>query len=971
MSPDKASLQQATTNTLASDFLSNLVVEYPVHNLPTSPYNIIGREQELDVLKGLLKERHLINLVGPGGVGKSRLALQLAWDSLSSFPDGAWLVLLEGIDSPETLLPTIASALGFSFYGSNDPKSQLLDYLRSRCALLVLDNFEHITVAAPFLGEILQHAPQVHLLVTSRERLGLYEEHVFFLKGLQFPENEPVHELFGYSAVQFFVQCAARVRPDFSLYAQDTRWIVELCRQVDGLPLALELAAAWMRALPLNEIAQAIEDDIDFLRSPWRDAADRHHNLRVVCEHSWKLLTDVERVVCSQLSVFRGGIPRAAADPVAGATPVVLAGLVDKSFLHWEPTSKRYSLHPILRQYAEEKLNENGNQAMQVRDRHSHFYADFLYVRQGVLGRLGQSQALKAIGVEIENVRHAWEWMVKQARLDEVERALESLYVFFTTSRNYQDGLSLFSWTVQQGQSNWDTTNKQTQQFLWKLETRQGAFLFSVGKVKEAKDVFQHGLGVFQGTENLGEQGFCLRSLARIATFEGRLSEAMELSSEALSLARETRHRQEEATSLNGIGLIHSNQGNWIEAKQYFQQALEIFRQIGDCQGEGRVLHSFGLNCLSLEDFDGAIRCYQQLIDIFRQLEEPIWIEVGLDHIAMAYRALGDYSKAKACREQALALAQKLGNRNAEARILSNLGHIFLRLGLYAQAEEYFALALDIFRQTGRRIGEEIVLNNLSLIASKRKNYGLAHDYSLQALEIAKNYGRRSIKAHELTALAHALLGLGRFAEAAAAYLEALEIRRDLKQSNGAVECLGGLVSVELAQGNLQQAMVHTDECLQGLSGRMVGSDVDLFPVYLACYQVLNAVQDERTLDVLQTAYRLLQESAAKIIEEDLRHSFLENVPSHHEILLAYAEVMGEDTGSTTPSDTSTSIDNLTRRELDVLRLMADGLSDQEIAGQLVVKVSTIKTHAHHVYSKLGVRSRVQAVQRARELELL
>src|SRR5262249_45381113 len=280
--------------------------------LPLPPTPLIGRESELAELGALLENPayRLITIVGPGGIGKTRLALASATDQIDAFAHRVYFVPLAPLRSSEFLVPAIADALGLAFSGREDPRAQLLNYLRGKELLLVLDNFDHLLEGAELLVDILRRATAVSILVTSRERLNLQGEWVFDIAGLQVPAADQIDGVEGYSAVALFLQRAHKVHARFTFGAAEKRAVARICRLVEGMPLGIELAAAWVRALSCAEIAQEIEQSLGFLTTSLRDVPERHRSLLAVFDHSWRLLSADERGVFRKLSVFRGGFGR-------------------------------------------------------------------------------------------------------------------------------------------------------------------------------------------------------------------------------------------------------------------------------------------------------------------------------------------------------------------------------------------------------------------------------------------------------------------------------------------------------------------------------------------------------------------------------------------------------------------------------------------------------------------------------------
>ncbi|HEU5098957.1 MAG TPA: helix-turn-helix domain-containing protein, partial [Roseiflexaceae bacterium] len=444
-------------------------------SLPTPSTALVGRAAELAELARLLSDPdcRLVTVSGPGGMGKTRLAIEATARQSAAFQDGVAFVALAPLAGPDVIAPAIADALGFNFYGPTNPGAQLIDFLREKALLLLLDNFEHLLDGAPFLVELLQRAPRIKLIVTSRERLNLQGEWVMELQGLPLPRSldgaKGGDQLAGFddsAAVALFLQTARRSFAGFTLAPADRAAIARICRLVEGMPLGIELAAAWVRVLPLNEIADEIARTLDFLAASARDVPARHRSLRAVFEHSWNLLTDDERIVMRRLSVFRGGFSRAAAESVCAElrfeneelkAPAqrpalnsqfsilnLLSSLVDKSLLR-RSGAGRYDMHELVRQYAATHLEVSAVEYSATRDRHAAFYLDLMDRRENDLKRARQKAVLDETAVEIDNLRLAWDWAATHARLADLRRAVRSVSWFYELRSWFQEGETMLA----------------------------------------------------------------------------------------------------------------------------------------------------------------------------------------------------------------------------------------------------------------------------------------------------------------------------------------------------------------------------------------------------------------------------------------------------------------------------------------------------------------------------------------------
>ncbi len=328
-----------------------------LHNVPVELTPFIGREPELEAITRHLEDPdcRVLTLLGPGGIGKTRLAVAAARQNAHLFPDGLYFVPLAAVPAAESLPDTMCSTLGITLSNGVTAETALLAYLQPRHLLLILDNFEHLMDGLPLIMRLLQQAPHLQFLFTSRERLNLQGEWAYRVRGLPLPDAESDHDVSHYSAVQLFARSARRVRADFTLHQENLPYVVQICRLVEGFPLGIELAASWVRALSCQAIAAEIARSYAFLATPWRDMPERHRSLQAVFDYSWQLLTPQEQQHLYQLALFEGSFSWETAVSRTGISLWELSALVDKSFLYRAPQGDWYEMHEMLRQYALEK----------------------------------------------------------------------------------------------------------------------------------------------------------------------------------------------------------------------------------------------------------------------------------------------------------------------------------------------------------------------------------------------------------------------------------------------------------------------------------------------------------------------------------------------------------------------------------------------------------------------------------------
>ncbi|MFN8457938.1 MAG: tetratricopeptide repeat protein [Anaerolineae bacterium] len=730
------------------------------HNLPPQPTPFIGRETELAELSSRLNDSacRLLTLVGPGGVGKSRLALQAAAKTLDSFLHGVYFVSLTAVSSSEFVVPTLADALKFTFYGGEEPRTQLLNHLRHKEMLLILDNFEHLLASTKegegggieLLTQILAAAPDVKLLVTSRERLNLQGEWLFEVQGLPFPQlpadalSDQKHlteKVESYSAVQLFVQSAGRIQADFSLTEAEKLAVARICDLVAGLPLGIELAAAWVRLLSCAEIAQEIERNLNFLATSVRDVPERHRSLRAVFAHSWNLLSAAEQQVFKQLSVFRGGFRREAAERLTGANLPVLAALVDKSFLR-RSASGRYEIHELLRQYAAEKLAASPPEQEQTQDLHCDYYLNFLAQREAQLTGEKQKETLAEISAEIENARAGWRWAVAQGQIAPLEKAAEGLYLFYDLRSRFQEGNEAFRQTanlwINEAKIALIFSSEQKKLLRGKILNYQGWFCYRLGDYDQAKTLFLQSLHIFQQLETQEYIAIALSNLGKVAVYLGEYTEAKELSQKSLILMRATGDQKRMIGALTNLGNVAFVEGEYNEAKQYLQECLDLAKARGDRHSAALSLNNLGLVINTMGQHAEAKQYHQEALTISQEIGDQFVAALSLINLGSAAYYLNEHLEARLYFQQSLNICRETGDRRGLALSFYHLGLAAEKLGEYLEAKRQYEAGLTIFREIGDRRGIMNVLDCLgsTTLALGEAAYPQAEQYFHQALKI-------------------------------------------------------------------------------------------------------------------------------------------------------------------------------------------------------------------------------------------
>jgi predicted ATPase/DNA-binding SARP family transcriptional activator/Tfp pilus assembly protein PilF len=720
--------------------------------LPPAPTSFVGRQKETSDLAGLLADPdcRMVTLVGPGGIGKTRLTLHVAAEQVGAFAHGVYFVPLASVGSSDLLLTAIADGIAFSFYGQN-PREQLLGYLREKEMLLVLDNMEHLIGGLDLVEEVLKRAPDVVLLVTSRERLNLREEWSYELEGLSFPEpGDEIGSIQSYSAIDLFVQRGRQLRPGFSVPAEDLPDVAKICQLVEGMPLGIELAVASLPIYSCEEIGLQIESNLDVLRTHLRNVPQRHQSMWATFEHSWGLLTDQERALFASMSVFRGGFDAEAARYILKASPQTLMAIMHKSLLRRE-ASGRWQIHQLLRQYAAEKLSQVPQLEDEVRSRHARYYAGFLQECRESLRGAGQDSALARIGVEIDNVRSAWQWALAQAeRGTKVDQALsvfrqsvESLYLFYTAKDWFQEGTEALAQAVAAVErivAEDDSTREQAL-LLGRLLVFQGKCSGFSQHSDTVERLYEQSLEILRRIEAWEETALPLHGLGYMAHVKGSYDQARQYFQESIAVYERNQDRWGQANVLNNLCLVARRQGDFVEARDLVRQALAIRREIGDKRGVASSLSNLGLVHCSLGEYEEAMPVLEESMRIFAEMNNKVGMGNVCAGLCQAAFRLGQVDAARKYGRECLRMYREAGDYWGVAIALNNLGRMAAEQGDYAQATTLYQEAVTTYERVGVKSGLANTLGNLGEVCIEKSEYTQARVYLHRALQISCEIG--------------------------------------------------------------------------------------------------------------------------------------------------------------------------------------------------------------------------------------
>ncbi|HMR63920.1 MAG TPA: BTAD domain-containing putative transcriptional regulator [Anaerolineae bacterium] len=774
----------------------------PPHNLPYLSPRFVGRDVELAKVIALLSEPacRLLTLAGPGGIGKTRLALQAAayygqqtgaFDPDRGFPDGVYLVRLAPLDSIEAVISTLAEAIGFSVQPGSGPKRQILAYLQQKKLLLVWDSFEHFLPSSLSLSasegpesssaqgkrdgvslitRILETAPGVKLLVTSRSRLNLKGEHLYYLAGMPVPDwhsppdsgqsaaNPPdrshpadlLQQVMTYSAVQLFINQARQVQPEFELTGDNVTDVVQICRLVQGMPLGILLAAAWIELLTPAEIAEEIEQSLDFLETKMSDAPRRQQSIRAAFDYSWNLLTQREQDIFQQLSIFRGHFSRQAAQTVTGASLQELRALVNKSLLR--PTeAERYAVHELLRQYAAEKLGQTADAGQATHHRHSAYYRAVL--QQFAVDCKGPQQqaGLAEVETESENIRAAWHWAITHQQGEGLSQAMDGLGYFYLRRGRYQEGEAAFGAAAIafESCSSGERRALQAKGAVW-----QAVFSYQKGEVTLAHHLLQKGLTLLTHLNLVTQETQAVKAFAGFQ-----------------------------------MGEI-SREANRQAARQWYDQSLDLYQALDDKWGMANTLAALGWLTQHLGSYDQAKQLYTESLTLRQGLEDRWGIANSLISLGTISLYQGYPQEAEPLMRQSITLHQKLGDRAGIAYSLSKLGETLIWLGRFTEAFTPLEESKVSYEGLGLRDRAAFALAMLALAQTHLGQYESAFQKAQLAFTHFQELGSRRGLGYALLVKGWAYLGAGQTTEAQQVLQESRSIYQEIGQRDELAQAL-------------------------------------------------------------------------------------------------------------------------------------------------------------------------------------
>lgn len=895
---------------LLADSHQPQTADRPAYNLPRQFTRFVGRGLEIDHIAEQLADPAcaLLTILGPGGIGKTRLGIEAARKGMSLYPDGVWFVPLAQAQTVDEFPAALSAGLMLSASDSADIEQQVLDFLRNKQLLLLLDNFEHLTGphqmgATEFLLTILQQAPQIKILVTSRERLRLQAEWVFEVGGLPAPPEGAANEMAEtFPAVQLFIHRLRQIRP-LALKEAEVNAIGRICRLVEGMPLAIELAAALTITRPFSEIAEAISSDLDILSSRLQDVPARQRSLRAVFDYSWQMLAPAEQTAMARLSIFPAGFAAPAAQAVANTTEVLLQTLVEKSFLR-RSENGRLEMHTLMHQFAAEKLAATHDPAAvrALREQFSVYYLSYTTAQEAILAGADARPGLQAISCEMGNIRQAWLWAAEQAQVAILAQSRPALVNYCLIGGHAREGNRLLQAAVaglEQVVDETDDATRRRKHLLSFLLAERLGFLVKLSLVEEGTAVAGQAVAYGRETDNKQAIIAAQQQLAAILWRAGRMVEAEQKIEQTAELLKGGDFPALEVRTWLQKGALNYYQGTYEQAQHNFEQALQRCREVGE-QGHPlfRTYSNLGYIHMAQGNYETAREYCEQALAMYRQAGSLVGQCTIFSNLSKLLIRQHHYMQALDTARRGLDLAREIGESWRECTMLVSQGVIFMRLGQWETAGTLLRQALSLSRPIHNTLLESETQCYLTALANSQGKPEEALIHGEEALRLEKD---RDCRASALLSLGRALDTLGRQDQAIAAFQEASTIHRDLGKLNPVAEVEAELAHLYWRQDRPEQAHTYLENILhylevsdedpggpgnvQTLSARqrLEGTEEPV-QLYLTCYQVLQTLGDGRADHVLALGVRLLVETAGRLTDLALRRSFLEEVPAHRQI---------------------------------------------------------------------------------------
>jgi predicted ATPase/DNA-binding SARP family transcriptional activator len=666
-------------------------------SLPQPVGPLIGRDIELAEILVLLAEPacRLLTMSGPGGIGKTSLALavgkKLSTELPSWFTGGVYFVPLAEVTNSSQLPSVLAATVGIELNQRRTIASQVEQFLQPKSLLLILDNVEHLVEEAAWLRSLLDASTHLKYLVTSREPLNWQGEWRYPLEGLAYPQDDVEGGQFG--AVQLFVQAARQVEPGFSYSPENRRDIVRICQLLYGWPLALRMAAAWVRVMSCAAIAAQITTSLDFLTTSMRDIPPRHRSMRAIFDHTWSSLSEAEQRLLCQLAVFRGGFTLAAAHETSAASPLLLRALVDKALVQYDQQSGRYQLHELLLQFALQKAGTDPGSHDRAQQSHSRYYLRLLQSQGDRLNSASAQSALEVIRADVDNVRRAWLWAASHQEHDLLAASLSQLALFLERAAPPQETIAFYRRTIVALEES--AGDKPVPLIAHVLHHMANRLLFT-GQYGEATATLTGAREMASSLDDVSLASLLSMTQAHVYREQGQYEQALAILAEALALSQRCNYREGVARALHHQGNTLWYMADYEQAGRCYEEGRRIYEELGQVEAATTLTGNIGVVQWRLGQHHEALALYEVTLRAVRQVGDIARIALWLGNVALVYVDLCDDERALSHIDEALDLHDQIGRSYYKIDLLLGKVAIYLRRGDINTAIELHQQALEL-----------------------------------------------------------------------------------------------------------------------------------------------------------------------------------------------------------------------------------------------------------------------------------
>jgi len=776
------------------------------NNLPAQLTSFIGRDDVLQTLKNLFRQTRLLTLIGSGGSGKTRLAMQTAADIIDDFSNGVFITEIASVTDGALVVQTLLNSLGIKEEPGRTSDETLTGYLKDKEMLIILDNCEHLINECANLAEmLLTNCAKLKIIATSREALNCSGEQSFRVPSLSLPDTSAgitPENIIHYESVCLFLERALSVNQNFKITKENALALAKICKRLDGIPLAIELAAVRTKILSVEKIYDRLDDRFNLLTGGRRTSLPRQQTLKALIDWSYDLLPEKEKILWSRLSVFTDGWTLESAEEICSDDKIsnpeifdLLITLVEKSIILYDEVKERYRILETIKQYGEVKLKQL-NETDEILSRHLHYFMELSETAESKLDGSETLKWLEKLESEHGNLQSAIAWSVKSGNREEGQRLAGALGNFWIIRGYYSTGRLLL-------ESILKNIQEISKPVLGKILLRAGGLSRLQGDTEIAKKFYEESLELSREQDNKQRIIECLNDLGIIENNQGNYEQAKKFCEESLALRRKLGDKIGISRSLNNFGLVEFNQGNYEQAQKFFKESISIKRELGDKRGISNTLSNMGNIALNQGDYEGAQKFLEEGLSIRRELGDKNGIAGSLNSLGYMSYNQGKYEQAKSFYEESLSLRRELGDKGGIAVSIHNLGLLFYNNGNYQEAQKLNEESLALRKELGDKLGIAESLNNLGNVFSNQEKYEQAAKFFEESYELFKKLKEKQGISKSLKNLGILSYNMKNHELALKYFSESLELSRELGDKSDIAESLIGFAGILCDDNNL------------------------------------------------------------------------------------------------------------------------------------------------------------------------